>query len=108
MSERMNISAEKKSAAAAERKARRSEASRRNDELLENGNFRAFLAAIAARAGYFRASRPMPDEWGRGYRDALTDIVNGVVMNSTKGADWLRDYAAGMAEKHTNTEKTED
>lgn len=106
MSERMNRTAENADRRQSEAAARRAAASLRNDELLENANFRDFLAALAGRAEYFHAEYSRPDEWYAGYHAALRDIVNGVVMNSSRGADWLRDYAAREAEKRTKTEKS--
>ncbi len=105
MSGKMNRSAECAERRRAEDAARRAAASLRNDELLKSDNFRDFLAAIAGRAEYFHAEYSRPDEWYAGYHAALRDIVNGVVMNSSRGADWLRDYAAKEAEKHAKTEK---
>lgn len=104
MSWRMNRSAEFAERKREEAAARRAAASLRNDELLKSDNFRDFLAALANRAEYFHADYSRPDEWYAGYHAALRDIVNGVVMNSSKGADWLRDYAAQEAEKHAKTE----
>lgn len=104
MSDRMRKSAGLMEQASADRNARRAAAALRNDSLLGNADFSDFLAALANRAEYFHADYSRPDEWYAGYHAAFRDIVNGVVMNSSKGADWLRDYAAQEAEKHAKTE----
>ena len=85
---------------------KRSEAVMRNDALFSSKNFRAFLATVADRAGYFAASASSREEWFNGYAAALKDIVNGLIVNSTTGAEWLREYAAGKA-AHL-TEKKQD
>lgn len=95
---KLNGTKAREDSALEEIKARRAELSRRNDELLENDAFRAFLRELAGRAEYFSARYDLPSEWGRGYRDAYMDIVNGIVMNSSKGAEWLKDYATALIE----------
>ena len=70
----------------------------RNDALFENANFRDFLADVANRALYFRPLTGLPDEALHATL-ALRDIVNGLVVNSSRGADWLREYAAASAVK---------
>lgn len=90
-----------------ERRARRAAAKLRNDGLLEIDGFRDFLAAIADRAEYFGADYSRPDEWYAGYHAALRDMVNGVVMNSSAGAEWLREYAAKKAARNEKQETEE-
>ena len=78
----------------------------RNDALLESSAFRDFLAAVANRAGYMDGTFGLP-EAERTRREALRDIVNGVIRNSSKGSEWLREYAESKANK-TISPKTED
>ena len=100
----MGLKSELVQKVAEERRARRAALRLRNDELLKDGNFRSFLAALADKAEYFHAEHSRPDEWYAGYHAAMRDIVNGVVMNSSAGAGWLRDYAANRAEEHAKKE----
>lgn len=87
----------KKAETALERRARRAANAAELDGLLEDARFRAFLGKLADRAGYIAAEAPR-DEWTQGYRAALRDVVNGVVVNSSRGAAWLAAYVAGKAE----------
>ena len=75
----------------------------RNDALFEDGSFRDFLADVADRAGYLAAESPL-DDWMRGYRAALRDLVNGLVVNSSRGAGWLSAYAATHLAEQAKTE----
>lgn len=102
--ERLGGAAAHRAADAAARKAARAAARLELDALMDDARFGAFMERIAERAGYFSAEAPR-DEWTCGYRAALRDLVNGVVMNSSRGAAWLSAYAAGKAE---NREKTEE
>lgn len=74
----------------------RAEAARRisrNDTLFASAEFGEFLREVAQRAGYFSANAVLPG-FLAGYNAALRDIVNGLVVNSTRGPEWLRSYAA--------------
>ena len=87
------------------RRRTRDEARIANDALLEGEAFRRFLAKVADRAGYLCAEWQSGGEWMQGYRAALRDIVNGVVVNSSSGAGWLMDYAAAKAAEKEKLEK---
>ena len=90
---------------------RRARLSVRYDSLLEMSAFREFLDDLAD-AGRFLAERPCPsDEWEQGRVSALRSIVDDVVVNSSRGAEWLREYAVKRAaggEVPRKTEKTEE
>jgi len=85
--------------------ARRAEYAARNDALLADGNFAEFLGEVADRARYLKAEFEGGGAWGAGYRAALRDLVNGIVVNSTRGPVWLGAYAAEKIRKTTEKER---
>ena len=102
---KMGINAQRVEKQEAERKVRRAQSLLRNDTLLKLEEFRQFLSSVADLGGYFRAEYSRQDPWYEGYHAALRDIVNGIVMNSSSGAVWLRDYAEKKAAEHKKVEK---
>ena len=85
--------------------ARRAEFAARNDALLADGNFTEFLGEVADRARYLKAEYDGGGAWGAGYRAALRDLVNGIVVNSTHGPVWLGAYAAERTAKQQKKER---
>lgn len=69
----------------------------RNNCLLSDRRFREFLAILADGG---RVLDPSSDcgEYERGRRDALRDVVLGIVRRSDGGAAWLAEYAEGRRE----------
>jgi len=89
----------KKTEQAVERQAERIVAKfARNDALFSSDAFRDFLTDLANRSLYFRSLTGLTDE-SRTAALTLRDIVSGIVVNSSRGAEWLRDYAAHTAVK---------
>lgn len=70
----------------------------RNDALFANADFCDFLNDLANRAVYFQPINGCQDEYKTAAL-ALREIVNGLVLNSSRGAEWLRAYAAQAATK---------
>lgn len=101
----LGLKAEAREEARKNERARIAADRQRNDDLLKNEAFRGFLSEIANRCGYFNAAMTNTD-WMTGYVAALRDLVNGVVCNSSTGAEWLREYAAMTAAKRTQGEHT--
>lgn len=103
--EKMGRNAQRAEKKEAEQKARRAQSRLRNDTLLKSDAFCEFLSSVANLGGYFCAEYSRQDPWHEGYHAALRDLVNGIVMNSSSGAAWLRDYAEKKAAEHKKTEK---
>lgn len=92
---------------AAERERSRADRARRtarNDALFGDEGFCEFLREVAQRAGYFSASADLPG-FLAGYGAALRDVVNGLVVNSTRGPAWLCNYAADRSAARNDEER---
>lgn len=70
----------------------------RNDALFANADFRDLLDDVAARALLLKPALGLAPEC-QAAALALRDLVCGLVVNSSRGATWLRDYAARAAVK---------
>lgn len=93
----------RRAAACEQARAERARRIARNDALFANEDFGEFLREVAQRAGYFSANAVLPG-FLAGYNAALRDVVNGLVVNSTRGPAWLCNYAADRSAQRNNEE----
>lgn len=70
----------------------------RNDDLFGFAPFRDFLADVARAANYLGRTWSGGVDPMRDRQDGLRDLVTSVVVNSTKGPEWLRDLAKTRAD----------
>lgn len=100
----MGYGTERRSAGREAARAERARRIARNDALFADEGFCEFLREVAQRAGYFSAGAAMPG-FLAGYGAALRDVVNGLVVNSTRGPAWLCNYAADRSAARNDEER---
>lgn len=66
--------------------------SRRNERLLDNEDFRDFLADVAWRAGFIHGTAGLTED-ATARCSALRELVMGVVTNASNGGDFLKQLA---------------